>query len=67
MAESTPLEDMDTGSRSSQCKYFKMKVVGNHSSVEIDQLVSKNFDQKSIVFSDKSSSYINISDYLKSE
>ena len=65
MAESTPLEDLDTGNKSSQCKYFKMKVVGNHNSAEIDQLVSENFDQKSIVFSDKSTSYVNISDYVE--
>lgn len=65
MAESTPLEDIDTVVKSSQCKYFKMKVVGNHNSVEIDQLVSENFDQKSIVFSDKSTSYVNISNYVE--
>jgi hypothetical protein len=65
MAESTPLEDIDTGIKSSQCKYFKMKVVGNHNSAEIDRLVSENFDQKSIIFSDKSTSYVNISDYVE--
>lgn len=65
MAESTPLEDIDTGNQSSQCRYFKMKVVGNHNSADIDKLVSENFDQKSIVFSDKSTSYVNISDYVE--
>lgn len=65
MAESTPLEDIDTGNQSSQCRYFKMKVVGNHNSADVDKLVSENFDQKSIVFSDKSTSYVNISDYVE--
>lgn len=65
MAESTPLEDIDTGNQSSQCRYFKMKVVGNHNSADIDKMVSENFDQKSIVFSDKSTSYVNISDYVE--
>lgn len=65
MAESTPLEDIETGIKSSQCKYFKMKVVGNHNANKINELVSENFDQKSIVFSDKSTSYVNISDYVE--
>ncbi|MFT5249712.1 MAG: hypothetical protein ACI93P_001440, partial [bacterium] len=65
MSETTPLEDIDTGYKSSQCQYFKIKVVGNHNSAEIDQLVSENFDQKSIVFSDKSTSYVNISGYVE--
>lgn len=65
MAESTPLEDIETGIKSSQCKYFKMKVVGSHNANKINELVSENFDQKSIVFSDKSTSYVNISDYVE--
>jgi|SRR5680860_1046234 len=65
MAESTPLEDLDTGKKGSHCRYFKMKVLTSHRSEEIDRTVRENFDQKSIVFSDKSTSYVNISDYVE--
>ncbi len=65
MAESTPLEDPDTGEKSSQCRYFKMKVLGSHRSEGIDATVEGNFDETSIVFSDRSTSYVNISDYLE--
>jgi hypothetical protein len=65
MAESTPLEDPDTGEKSSHCRYFKMKVLGSHRSEEIDETVEENFDERSIVFSDRSTSYVNISDYVE--
>lgn len=65
MAESTPLENLETNSKSSHCRYFKMKVVGNHTSSGIDRIVSENFHEKSIIFSDKSTSYVNISDYVE--
>lgn len=65
MAESTPLEDPDTGEKSSHCRYFKMKVLTSHRSEEIDQTVESNFDEMSIVFTDKSTSYVNISDYVE--
>lgn len=65
MAESTPLENPDTGEKSSHCRYFKMKVLTSHRSGEIDETVGGNFDETSIVFSDKSTSYVNISDYVE--
>jgi hypothetical protein len=64
MAESTPLEDIETGETSRQCRYFKMKVLKNHNSDEVDRVVKENIDEKSIVFSDKSKSYLNISKYV---
>jgi hypothetical protein len=64
MAESTPLEDIDTGKTSKHCRYFKMKVLSGHSSDEINETVEENFDEKCIVFSDKSTSYLNISEYI---
>ena len=30
MAESTPLEDIETGNKSNQCRYFKAKVLPDH-------------------------------------
>ena len=65
MAESTPLEDIETGKRSNHCRYFKMKVLDDHKAASIDALMGKSFKDKCIVFSDKSSSYVNIADYVE--
>jgi hypothetical protein len=65
MAESTPLEDIETGKTSKHVRYFKMKVLENHLSNKIDTVVKESFDEKCIVFSDKSTSYINIADYVE--
>jgi hypothetical protein len=65
MAESTPLEDIETGETSSHCRYFKAKVLSNHKSIDIDDTIQKSIDDKSIVFTDKSTSYVNIADYVE--
>lgn len=65
IAESVPLEDYQTGEVKKQCRYFKMKVLGSHRPEEINELVEKNIDERSIVFSDKSTSYFDISDYVE--
>jgi len=65
MAESTPLENIETGKVSNHCRYFKMKVIDNHTYQEIDQIIKDNFSEKSIVFSDMSTSYVNIADYVE--
>jgi hypothetical protein len=65
MAESTPLEDIETGAKSSQCRYFKMKVLYDHKADTINETVQENFKEKSIVFLDKSTSYVDISDYVE--
>ena len=65
LAESTPLEDIDTGKTSTQCRYFKAKVLNNHTSKEIDKTLQESIDTKSIVFTDKSTSYVNIADYVE--
>lgn len=64
MAESTPLEDIETGKISKHCRYFKMKVMESHYSEEINEVIENCIDEKSIVFSDRSSSYIDIADYV---
>lgn len=66
MAESIPLENIITGESSSQCRYFKMKVLETHSSEEINKTVEDSFAEKTIVFSDKSTSYIDLSQYVES-
>ena len=65
MAESTVLEDIETSQKNNQCRYFKAKVLSDHSAPDIDQTLKNAISmEKSIVFSDKSTSYINIADYV---
>lgn len=65
MAEPTPLEDIERGKVSRQCRYFKMKVLKDHRAANIDEVVAQELYQKSIVFSDKSTSYVNIQDHVE--
>jgi len=62
--QSTPLEDIKTGKKSKHYGYLKMKVLAGHEASQIDDMVKENIDEKSIVFSDLSKSYINIKDYV---
>jgi len=65
MAESTILEDLETGTIDRQCRYFKAKVLENHKADGTDDTIKNAFDgETSIVFSDKSTSYLNIADYV---
>ena len=52
--ESIPLEDIATGKKSKHCRYFKAKVLQTHKKQEA-----------TIVFSDQSTSYVDIADYLE--
>ena len=65
IAESTPLEDIKTGKKSRQVGYFKAKVLTSHTAGEINQTVGESIDEKSIVFTDKSTSYVDIADYVE--
>jgi len=65
MAESVPLEDIETGEKSKSCRYFKAKVLDSHLSEEVNQTVRQAIDNESIVFSDKSSSYVDIADFVE--
>lgn len=65
MAESTPLEDPENGEKSKSVRYFKMKVLENHKAESVDETLKESLDGKNIVFSDKSTSYVNISDYVE--
>lgn len=65
MAESTPLEDLETGKTSKQCRYFKAKVLNDHKPDNINNTVKESIDEKSIVFTDKSTSYVDIADYVE--
>lgn len=65
MAESTQLEDIESGKKTSQCRYFKAKVLSSHKADEINKTIQESFDEKSIVFTDDSTSYVDISDYVE--
>jgi len=65
MAESTPLEDPQSGKKSKQCRYFKMKVLDTHKADSINECIEQNLDQVCFVFSDKSVSYVDIADYVE--
>ena len=66
MAESTILEDIETGKIERQSRYFKAKVLDNHQAEGTDQTFKNAIEnEQSIVFTDKSTSYINIADYVE--
>lgn len=66
MAESTVLEDMETGKVERQCRYFKAKVLEGHKADGTDTTFEKAIDnEQTIVFTDKSTSYVNIADYVE--
>lgn len=65
MADSVPLEDIDTGEKSSQVRYFKAKVLDTHQSKDIDDVLMDSLENTSIVFTDQSTSYVDIADYVE--
>ena len=66
MAESTVLEDIETGKIERQCRYFKAKVLEDHQADGTDKTFKKGIDkEQTIVFTDKSTSYVNIADYVE--
>ncbi|WP_026837256.1 IS1595 family transposase [Gillisia sp. JM1] len=66
LAESTVLEDIKTGKVERHCRYFKAKVLVNHEADEINNtLKSAIGDEHIIIFSDQSTSYVDIADYVE--
>lgn len=65
MAESAQLEDVETGKKTSQCRYFKARVLDTHKAEGINETMEGSFDEKSIVLTDDSTSYVDISDYVE--
>lgn len=57
MAESTPLEDIETGEKSSQFRYAKMKVLTSHKATDINDIAKNNIEKESLIITDKSTSY----------
>lgn len=65
MAESTLLEDIYTRKTQRQCGFFKAKVLENHKAEGINLTIQESLKDTSIVFTDKSTSYIDIADLVE--
>jgi len=65
IAESTYLEDPKTGKVQKHCRYYKMKVLEDHKSDQINDVVEENIDQDAVVFTDKATTYLDIKDYVE--
>ncbi len=65
MAESIPVEDLESGKTSNHYRHFKMKILESYKSTEIESLIKNSLDPEAVVFSDKSTSYFNIKKYVE--
>src|SRR5690554_6802041 len=65
IAESTYVVDVETETVSKSSRYFKIKALKTHVREEINETVKQSIDNKSILFSDKSTSYIDIADLVE--
>lgn len=65
MAESTPLEDVETGKKEKHVRYFKARVLDGHGGGQINETIKEDIDNQSIVFTDKSTSYVDIADFVE--
>jgi CRISPR/Cas system-associated protein endoribonuclease Cas2 len=57
MTESVPLENIETGEKTTHFRYAKMKVLKSHTSEEINTVTGENIDKTSVIITDKSTSY----------
>lgn len=64
MAESTPIEDIQTGEISRHCRFFKMKALKSHRAKEINQVLAGSIALNAVVFTDKSTSYFDMADFI---
>jgi hypothetical protein len=66
IAESTILEDLQTGKVERHCRCFKAKVLSDHKSEGTNNTLKNAIDgEQTIVFTDRSTSYIDIADYIE--
>jgi len=60
------LKGIETGKRERQCRYFKAKVLKNNQVDGTDETLLQVIDsEKTIVFTNKSISYVSIADYVE--
>ena len=64
MAESTPLENIDTGKKSRHVRFYKMKVLENHTADAIENNLEEAIDEDIVLFTDQNRSYSNLADIV---
>ena len=62
MAESTILEDLDSGEVGKSCRYFKMKKIKNLEAKTAQALIKEYIDKDSVLQTDKSTTFSDLSD-----
>ncbi len=65
MAESTALEDLETGKKEKHFRYLKMEALQTQKAGSENDTIEENLDELSIVFSDKSKNYVDIGDCVE--
>ena len=58
-------DNITTGKISNQVRYFKAKVLETHKADDINTTMAESINDKTIVFTDKSTSYVDIADYVE--
>jgi hypothetical protein len=64
MAESTILEDFETGELSKSCKYFKMKKIDNLKAKTAEKLIKDLIDKNAVIQTDDSTTYSKFEDFI---
>jgi hypothetical protein len=60
LAESTVVENIDNGKVSNHVRYYKMKAMETQKAAEVLDILEENVSDKTIIFSDKSTTYTDI-------
>jgi len=64
MAESTPLEDPESGKINKSCRYFKMKKIKNLEAKTAQRLIKDYIDSNAVLQTDKSTTFSDLSDCI---
>jgi len=64
MAESVPLENIETSEISNQCRFFKMIAWQTQKAIQVEDGLSDSVSLDSVVITDKSTSYLNMADFI---
>jgi hypothetical protein len=59
-AESTPLEDSESGKQSRVCGYFKMEVLNKIDSENVNKFIKRNTEGEVVLFTDRNTAYVNL-------
>jgi len=64
LAESTPIEQIESGLKSRVCRYFKMKFLPTHHASEVNGLIQKTVDLNAVIFTYKRTNYFDLRNLL---